>query len=179
MSNPFITPQTSTNEELKSLVAGTPKVASAARWFWWIAGLSAVNTLLLNFGSNTSFVIGLGFTLIADAFFQAFKPAAFVIDIVAIGFFYAMGHFSLRGHRWAFIVGAVVYALDALIYVYFQDFMPVAFHAWALFCIISGFIALNTAINQAKLNTLNATNLSPAPTSPAAVSPLPETPNQT
>jgi hypothetical protein len=167
-NNPFVTPEDLAKSDFKALVDRSPKIASAARWFWWIAGLSAVNTLLMNLGSNTSFVIGLSITIMADAFFHAFRPAAFVIDAVAVGFFYAMGYFALRGHRWAFIVGAAVYAVDASIYIYFEDIMPIAFHVWALFCIIGGFIALNKAIKSLELTTTEELNQCLVPT-PAAV----------
>lgn len=166
--NPFVAPQASLSIDRKALVASLPRVASAARWFWWIAALSLINTILMHSGSQTTFVIGLGFTLVADAFFQAFKPAAFVVDAVALGFFFAMGFYALRGHRWAFIVGASFYALDALIYLYFGDLMPLAFHAWALFSIITGVIALNNALKAAQ--AAPALQSQPAPVVPPAQS---------
>lgn len=130
----------------KAIVAANPRIASSARWFWWIAGLSLINSVLIHSGSSTSFLAGLGFTLVADSIFQAFKPAAFVIDALGVGFFYAMGAMALRGYRWAFIVGGIFYALDGAIYLYFQAFMPLAFHAWALFAIWTGGVALNNVL---------------------------------
>jgi hypothetical protein len=65
--NPF----TQTSEGLpidrKAIIGANPKIVSAARWFWWIVALSIINTILLHSGSETSFVMGLGFTLVADA----------------------------------------------------------------------------------------------------------------
>jgi hypothetical protein len=43
-----------------------------------------------------------------------------------------------REQAWAFYLGLVVYALDALIYLRFQDWLPVAFHAYAIFAIFKG-----------------------------------------
>ena len=148
--NAFVHPQT--REINKAAIAsGTPSVASAARWFWWIAGLSLVNTVLIHSGSETSFVIGLGFTMIADVAFSALKPVAFALDALAIGFFVLMGWLSLRGHFWAFIVGAFVYALDGLIYLKFGDMMPFGFHLFALFFIVRGAFALREAVTAAKI----------------------------
>ncbi len=42
----------------RALVAQSdPQIISGARWFWWIAGLSLVNSVLIHGGSDTSFVI--------------------------------------------------------------------------------------------------------------------------
>ena len=60
--NAFVNSQT--HEINKAAIAsGTPNVAGGARWFWWIAALSLVNTVLIHSGSQTSFVIGLGLGL--------------------------------------------------------------------------------------------------------------------
>ncbi len=147
--NSFTQPLPADTIDRAALAQAHPEIAGGARWFWWIAGLSLVNTILIHSGSNTSFVIGLGFTLLADSLLQAIKPVAFAIDLVALGFFFAMGRFALRGHLWAFVTGIVFYLLDALIYLYFQDWMPVAFHGLALFYLIRAATRLRTEIAAA------------------------------
>jgi hypothetical protein len=117
-------------------------VQSAARWFWWIAGLSVVNIVLFQSGSETNFVVGLGITALSDVVFAGNKPIGFVIDALAVGFFLWMGAQGSRGKLWAFYVGLAVYTLDALIYLSFKDWMPVAFHALAIFFIMKGVMAL-------------------------------------
>lgn len=134
----------------RALVAQSdPQIISGARWFWWIAGLSLVNSVLMHGGSDTSFVIGLGFTLIADSLFQELKIVAFVIDALAIGGIFGLGWFAGKGHTWAFIVGIVLYSLDALIYVPLQAWMSVGFHIFALVFIVKGMLALRTALKAA------------------------------
>ncbi|MFT3870533.1 MAG: hypothetical protein QM715_18950 [Nibricoccus sp.] len=165
--SPFVQPQQLTAEDKKVAVETTPGVANGAKWFWWIAGLSLVNTVLIHSGSDTSFVVGLGLTLMADALFQSVKAIAFAIDAVALGFFFLMGLLSLRGHFWAFIVGAVVYAGDALIYLYFGDFMSVAFHGLALFYIVKGAIGLRTALQEAQLAPAENSGTAPIAPSPS------------
>jgi hypothetical protein len=59
-----------------------------------------------------------------------------------------MGSQGARGKLWAFYVGLAVYALDALIYVSFQDWMPVAFHALAIFFIGRGALSLHQALQK-------------------------------
>lgn len=160
--NAFVNPDTLAVNKA-AIASGTPGVASAARWFWWIAGLSLVNTVLIHSGSDTSFVVGLGFTLIADVMFATIKPLAFAIDAFAIGFFALMGWLCLRGYFWAFIVGAVLYAADGLIYLKFGDMMPVGFHVFALFFIVRGAFALRSAINDAEIAAMETPSSAIAP----------------
>lgn len=130
-----------------AIIAANPGVKSAARWFWWIAALSVINTVLLHTGSETSFIGGLGFTLMADAFFREFfPPAAFIFDALCVGFFWFVGLMGGRGRRWAFLAGGILYALDTVIFLAFQDWFPFAFHLWALFSIWTGGMQLHREI---------------------------------
>jgi hypothetical protein len=146
--NPFT--QTETVRIDRALVAQSePEVMSGANWFWWIAGLSVVNSIMMHSGSDRSFVIGLGFTLVADVVFKEVKIIAFAIDAVALLAICGLGFFSRKGHFWAFVTGIVLYSLDALIYVAFQDWMSVGFHGLALFYLIRGAKQLRTALKAA------------------------------
>lgn len=134
----------------RALVAKSdPQIISGARWFWWIAGLSLVNSALIHSGSDTSFVIGLGFTLIADSIFSELKAVAFAIDALAIGAIFGLGWFAGKSHVWAFITGIVLYSLDALIYLPLQAWMSVGFHVFALVFIFKGLMALRAALKLA------------------------------
>lgn len=120
----------------------SPAVQSAGRWFFWIVGLSVINTVMSMSGSQTSFVMGLAMTAVSDALFSDTKIVAFAIDAVVLAFFAFVGVQAVRGKLWAFYLGIVVYAIDALIYLAFGDWMPVAFHGLALFFIAKGAIGL-------------------------------------
>ena len=132
-------------ESTQEAAAVLPAVRSAARWFWWIAGLSVVNIVMFQTGSDTNFVMGLGITAVSDVVFANSKAIGFVIDAVALGFFVLVGLKAQRGSLWAFYLGTAVYVLDALIYAYFQDWMPVAFHGLAIYFIAKGITALRSA----------------------------------
>lgn len=134
----------------RALVAQSePEVMSGASWFWWIAGLSLVNTIMIHSGSDTGFIIGLGFTLLVDAMFREYQLVAFIIDALAIGTILGLGFFARKGHVWAFVVGIVFYTLDAGIYLLGQDWMAVAFHGLALFYLFRGAMKLRTALKAA------------------------------
>jgi hypothetical protein len=134
----------------EAIAAGLPTVISGARWFWWIVGLSIVNIVMFQSGSNTSFVIGLGMTSVSDAIFADAKAIGFAIDAVVLGFFGLMGLYAQRGKLWAFYLGTVVYILDALIYLYFEDWMSVAFHGLVIFYLVKGAAALREGLKAAQ-----------------------------
>lgn len=115
-----------------------PVVQSAARWFWWIAGLSLVNAVMFFSGSDTNFVIGLAMTTIASVAFKAMPAVAAVLIALTVGFYFAMGHYAQRRKLWAFYLGLAVYAVDALIYAAVQDWMSAGFHVLAGYFIFKG-----------------------------------------
>jgi len=125
---------------MTSPVSSDPTVLSSARWFWWIAGLSLVNLFLFHSGSNTSFVVGLGMTALASAVFS--KAAGIVLSALIIGHYGVIGYFAQREKLWAFYIGLGVYLVDALIYLYVEDWMPVVFHAYVIFHLFRGIASL-------------------------------------
>jgi len=125
------------------------KLANAAKsgagWFYWIAGLSLINSISMLSGSGWGFVIGLGITQVFDAFASGLggsgKLVALVLDLLAAGVFVFFGVFANKRQAWAFIVGMVLYALDGLIFLAVSDWLSVGFHVFALICILAGFSA--------------------------------------
>ncbi len=127
---------------MNSSTTSDPIVLSAARWFWWIAGLSLVNTVLFYAGSDTSFVVGLGMTTLVSVIFESNVAVAMSLVALTLGFYFLMGLFAQRAKAWAFYLGLALYALDALLYVRLDAWMSVAFHAYAIFCIAKGILRL-------------------------------------
>jgi len=133
---------------------------SGANWFYWIAGLSLVNSVVQLFGSDYNFIIGLGITQVLDAFAQVttesvtgstaavVRGAALFLDVLVAGVFSLFGLFAGRGRGWAFVVGMILYALDGLIFLFVQEWMSLGFHAFALYGIWAGYSSLR------KLQTL-------------------------
>jgi hypothetical protein len=130
---------------VEELAQRLPGFISGARWFWWIAGLSAVNVACDLAHANVNFVLGLAFTLLAHGAFAANIGVALVIDALFIGGFWFIGQQAQKGRTWAFAIGVAVYLLDGLIYLKYQDWLPVAFHALALFYIGRAFMSLQAA----------------------------------
>ena len=154
------------------VMLAAPGAKSGASWFYWIAGLSLVNTILIHSGSDTSFVVGLGFTLLVDYFLRGYMAIALIADVFAIGCFVGIGYAAYKGHGWAFILGAVLYLCDAGIYLVTESWMSVAFHAYALFCIVRGYLAYRSAYKDAEIELQRAAN-TPPPIPSLVSEPLP------
>ena len=116
-------------------------------WFYWIAGLSLVNSIVIWSGGAWRFVFGLGLTAGVD--YVARDAAglglglAWVFNALVIGAFLVFGHFARKGHRWAYLLGMAVYAADGALLVAMQDWLGVAVHAAVLFFICSGLAAVS------------------------------------
>lgn len=133
----------------RAALLASPLVQSAARWFWWIAALSLINTVLTLTGTKMQLVVGLGMTLVSDVTFGGASAIGFLIDAVALAFFFVIGLLAQRGQLWAFYLGIAVYAVDALVYVRFQDWMPVAFHGIVIYFIVRGLLVLRQGLATA------------------------------
>ena len=65
------------------------------------------------------------------------------LDLLAAAVFILFGVFANKGHRWAFIVGMVLFALDGLIFLLAQDWIGVGFHVFVLYCFFRGLKEVN------------------------------------
>ena len=125
------------------------QVERGANWFFWIAGLSLVNSALFLANIEWGFFFGLGITQVIDAIALEVgddasyiaRIVAFAFDVIAASVFALFGLLSKKGRCWAFVVGMILYVLDAMLFLVVKDFFGIAFHIFALYCIINGFKA--------------------------------------
>jgi magnesium-transporting ATPase (P-type) len=126
---------------------------SGGRWFYWIAGLSLVNTIIYYFGSGMYFVVGLGIMQFVERFFSSFGNlgiiAYIIIDLLIAGVYVAIGYFALKGEKLAFILGFIFYFIDTLLFVYVKDIFSIIFHIYVLFNMFVGY----GAFKKLKLGT--------------------------
>ncbi len=149
------------------------RAKSGAHWFYWIAALSLITSVIALTGSSWGFIVSLGVTRIVDAIAaqvaqetgSAVKVIAFVFDLVAIGIFAGLGYFASKRLTWAFVVGMVLYLLDSVILIVVGDgpavWLSVAFHAFVLFSIYGGYKAC------AQLAALHSASVAVPPPPPA------------
>ncbi len=124
------------------------KIKKAANWFYWIAALSIINSIL-NFDtpSKTSFIAGLGICQVVDEvimeMFGSYNYYATIINIIislAIAF---IGYKARNGNKIAFIIGLNLYALDGILFFYFNIWINFGFHILVLFFVYQGIPAIN------------------------------------
>jgi len=131
-------------------VAPTPErdalsARNGARWFYWIAGLSVINSLAAFAGADFMFFFGLTSTLIATYLGIKIGGAASIIGmvvavLVSLGFV-GLAWMAERGAKWAFVTGLVLYGLDAAVTLYFQDWLSGFAHVAAVVIIAMGLLA--------------------------------------
>ena len=130
---------------IRSNPATEAYLKSGASWFYWIAGLSLINSVVALSGSQWGFILGLGITQIFDAIGQNIqgggKAIILVLDLIVVGVFVFFGVFAHKRHTWAFVLGMILYALDGLIFLIGQGWLSLGFHAFVLFCLFRGFKA--------------------------------------
>lgn len=138
------------------------RTKSGANWFYWIAGLSLVNSLIFLFGGNWSFFAGLGITQVIDAVvdqvtrggeFSAVKIIAFIINLVIAGVFVLCGLWANKFQTWAFIFGIILYLLDGIFLLVIGAYLPAAFHVFALYMIFKGLSAARQVTANQNLQT--------------------------
>jgi hypothetical protein len=128
------------------------QIKSGTNWFFFIAGLSLVNSIIYLSGGTLNFVVGLGITQFIDGFTGGLSEAmggsvlvtliGLALDLLVAGAFVAFGVFARRKQQWALITGMILYALDGLFLLALGSWFAVAFHAFALWGLWRGLQAL-------------------------------------
>jgi len=123
-------------------VALLAQMRSCSSWFYWVAALSLVNSVVAFAGGGWRFLFGLGITQVFDGFGTGLggsgKFVALFLDLIAAGVLVLFGVLAGKRHTWAFIVGMVLLLLDGGILLLAQDWIGVAFHAFVLFRLFQG-----------------------------------------
>jgi hypothetical protein len=137
---------------------------AGANWFYWIAGLTIVTSVIAIFGGGWRFLISLGTTQVIDGiaeglsgeFGNATKVIAFVLDLIVTGVFVLFGYLAGKKYLWAYMLGMVVFLFDGLVSLLFQDLIGVIVHVVVLFFMFRGyqagqeFVKMQTQITQAE-----------------------------
>lgn len=118
-------------------------------WFYWITGLSLINTCMNVFDGWYGFIVWLGYTQFIDGLVLFFRDEGdmmimtivFFISILVSGFFALAGYLTSLDKRWWYITAMVLYVIDMATYFYVQDYVGIWFHIFALYFIYRGYIA--------------------------------------
>src|SRR5689334_18479631 len=130
------------------------KIRNGMNWFYWIAGLSLLNTIIYLSGNDLTFVIGLGVTQIVDGFMYSLSEefstggtivrlVGLVIDMIPECLFIVAGILGRKRYRAPILIAMVLYFLDGLLLLLLGDLYGAGFHAFALFGVWSGLRAIS------------------------------------
>ena len=144
---------TDTVEKLKT----ENQFKNGANWFYWIAALSVINSMIILLGGEISFIVGLGLTQIVDAIAWEFKNSGgmnldvvfFLVSLFISGVFALFGYFSRKMMMGIYVTGMILYALDGLIFFLVGDWLSIGFHVFVLFSLYGGLKALKV-INDSR-----------------------------
>ncbi|HEY3580197.1 MAG TPA: hypothetical protein VGK82_06615 [Pyrinomonadaceae bacterium] len=129
--------------------AARQRYQSGANWFYWIAGLTIITSVIGLMGGGWRFFLSFGTTQLIDGIANAAsqglgnatKVIAFVLDIFITAAFVAFGALAHKKHLWAYVAGMVVFLLDALVSFLFVDWIGILVHAFVLFVMFRGYQA--------------------------------------
>ena len=168
MTTPEVT-FTTEQQQLLQIQYLKTRLRNCTSWFYWIAGLSILNTVTSLFGLTITFVIGLGATQVVDAISNMlandfggensgiiFRGAGLFVNLILAGIIALFGFLSIKGKRWALITGMVVYLADATLLLIFQDWLGVLFHGWALFSLFKGISIMKSMSNLESAKNIQA-----------------------
>ncbi|HSO13303.1 MAG TPA: hypothetical protein VLT51_13065 [Anaerolineales bacterium] len=127
---------------------------NSAKNFYWIAGLSFINSVITAFGGEFYLVMGLASTLIVDYFAVGmteeapelklvFTGVALFISLILSGITALFGFLAIKGMRWSFVLGMVLYGVDTLIMLALQEWKGFIIHLFFLYALFTGLRALN------------------------------------
>lgn len=124
------------------------RAQGGANWFYWIAGLSLLNSLIALFAGGWNFIFGLGVTQVFDALAQglaegadgawAIKLGGLVFSVGALSTYVLFGWLANRGKTAGYVTGMIFYGLDGLIFLAAGDLLGAGFHVFALVLIGRG-----------------------------------------
>lgn len=167
MDNPIIeTPEQEPNQaeqqaEQEKMALARKKMVLNARmrsgisWFFWVAGLAVINTVMFYFTGALNFIVGLGASALVDGFSQTLanelpdpnstltRLAGVAISIGIALIFVTFGWLGFKGYRRAVVVGMVLYAMDGLIFVWARVWYGLVFHIFVLWGMWTGLRAIN------------------------------------
>ncbi len=113
-------------------------VRARASLFFWISGLSLINTILS--AKGVYFILGLAISQIIDGIvIELTGDINYFISLFAPVLFALFGFFAFKLNRWAFIVGSIIYTIDGLIYLYFREWFAAGFHVIVLYKLFQGY----------------------------------------
>lgn len=120
-----------------------------ANWFYWVAILAALNSIVAAFGNFFGFSLGFGISQFVDGRSAAYiaqgspeivRWAGLTVNLLLAGGFALFGYYARRGSDMSFIVGMFLYIVDSMLILAYKDYYGFSFHMLALFFMFKGLL---------------------------------------
>jgi hypothetical protein len=179
MDEPTVTPEhlSAAAEQLHA------RLRSAAAWYFWITGFCLINSIIILFKGKVGLLGAISIAqFIAMIGAQSGKVEGKIVAFLGVllisAFWAAAGYFAQRNIRWIMILGFVLYAIDALIFLSMKDWLDLAFHGYVLFGLWQGIMAMNQLHAMAPLLAAAPIGsvVPPPPYQPPSEAPAPPAP---
>ena len=120
-------------------------VLHGADWFFWIAILSLINSLIVFYYQTPNSPLALGITRWLDGTTSGFNASmttgGLLTNLLVALVLAVFGLLSRRGNDIAFVVGIFLYVIDAMLVIGLKDFFGFGVHLIALFFLVKGLLA--------------------------------------
>jgi len=120
-------------------------VLHGADWFFWIAILSLINSLIVYYYQTPNSPLALGITRWLDGTTTGFNASmttgGLLTNLLVALVLAVFGLLSRRGNDIAFVVGIFLYVIDAMLVIGLRDFFGFGVHLIALFFLVKGLLA--------------------------------------
>lgn len=148
---------------IKRRLALEARIRGGANWFFLIAALSIINSIIYVAGGRLTFLFGLGLTQVIDGLCYAIarevspdvgifvRFIGLVADLAVAGVFAVAGILARKRFRWAVISGTVLYGLDGLICLLAASWLGLGLHIFVTFVLIAYLKSMNN-LNQLEAN---------------------------
>jgi len=120
-------------------------VLHGADWFFWIAILSLINSLVVFYYQTPNTPLALGITRWLDGTTSGFNASmttsGLITNLLVALVLAVFGLLSRRGNDIAFVVGIFFYVIDSMLVIGLRDFFGFGVHLIALFFLVKGLLA--------------------------------------
>ena len=143
-SRPGATAPGTATQSASSIAVKIASMRRGASWFYTIAILSGINSLLQIFDAKIRFIFGLGITQVVGSIAKQSSNGTVIlllVDGLFIGLLLLCGKWARERSQGAFLGGMTAYALDGVLLVVFGMWIDAAVHAYALYRMWQGYAA--------------------------------------
>ena len=120
-------------------------IRHGANWFFWLAILSVINTLIVYQYHIPNTPIALAISQWLDGTSAGLNPTmstrSLIINLIIAGILAGFGVLARRGSDLAFVVGMFLYVVDAMLAIGLRDLFGFGVHLIGLFFLFKGLLA--------------------------------------